>query len=40
MPHKPGCVHYQLNDGRAVEVEKDQPYEYCTADPIDDLLES
>lgn len=27
------CIHYQLIGGRAIEVEKDDWYDYCTADP-------
>jgi hypothetical protein len=30
------CVHYQLIEGAAVEVEKDDWFDYCTDDPDED----
>ena len=32
MPHDSSCIHYQLTGGSALQVEKGEPYDYCTND--------
>lgn len=34
VPHEK-CIHYQYIEGRMVEVDKDDWYDYCTAEPRD-----
>jgi hypothetical protein len=29
------CIHYQLTGGQAIQVDKDEPYDYCTDDADD-----
>jgi hypothetical protein len=30
------CTHYQIAGGRAIAVEKHEPFDYCTNEPDED----